>query len=374
MESVLPVYKLVDGSNQEISLSNPLPVYLSGSTVFGQIKPTHYCYVGKNGNDSTGDGSAGNPYLTIGAAITASSSGTTIWIFPGTYTEDITFKAGVYLTSPALYSVYITGNHTANFTGTVVNENIILQSVASAASGTALTFSGTGAQNLQFYQCNIDSKSTSGAGDAINWTNTNSLSKIQIIDGSVSVATATSTARCFYSTTGAAGSVIANRTTFKLNTAGIDLVCLSIGGAVSFTHTSDTVTGQIAVSGTAVYIGALVALTTGTVAAFTTSSSGTSVFSSVPITTTASPAITGSGGFAFVAIEYLSTGVGGSATLNSGAGAIPLTMAPIRIRSSSLLPSASVAAGLLGGTLEYDGTHLYVTLGTARYTINVTAV
>jgi hypothetical protein len=190
-------YRNSDGTIESVSAKNPLPVEITGATIFGQIKPANYVYVGKNGNDTTGDGSAGNPYLTVGAAITASSSGTTLWIFPGNYTENITFKAGVYLTSPALYSVYITGNHTANFSGTVINENIIFQSAASAASGTVLAFSGTSAQNLQFYQCNIDSRSTSGAGDSINWTNTNSSSKIQIIDGSVSVAAATSTARCF---------------------------------------------------------------------------------------------------------------------------------------------------------------------------------
>ena len=57
----------------------------------------------------------------------------------------------------------------------------------------------------------------------------------------------------------------------------------------------------------------------------------------------------------FVAIMYGSTGVGGNSTLNGGLGPIPLTMAPIRLRDSSLFPAGAVAAGQLGGTFEYDG-------------------
>jgi hypothetical protein len=330
----------------------------------GAVKPTNYIYVGKNGNDTTGDGSANLPYLTISKAITVASSGTTIFIFPGTYAESITFKAGVNLTCSVQYGVYITGNHVASFTGTVICDNIVFQNASSAASGTTLAISGTIALNLQLFNCFVNSQSTSGAGDAIVWTNTNASSKLQIVDGNSSVTASNSTARCFYATTGAAGSVIANRVSFKLDNP--NNVALAIGGAITFTHTSDAVIGQVVVANTAVYVGSLVALTTTSVAAFTTTASGVSVLSSVPIITTASPAVAGTGGFAFVAIEYLSTGVGGASTLNGGLGASPLTMAPIRIRSSTLLPSGAVSAGALSGTFEFDGTHLYFTIGTTR--------
>lgn len=40
-------------------------------------------------------GDSGAQYTSIQAAINAASSGTTIWVFPGTYAETITLKDGV---------------------------------------------------------------------------------------------------------------------------------------------------------------------------------------------------------------------------------------------------------------------------------------
>ena len=325
----------------------------------GAVKPTNYIYVGKNGNDSTGDGSANLPYLTVQAAITAAASGTTIFIWPGSYSESLTLKAGVNLTSPVKFGVTITGNHTANFTGTIVCDNITLTST----TGSTIAFSGTGVQNLQFLGCSVNAT----AGDAINWTNTNATSKIYFEDGTCNVATSGASARCLYSASTAKGSMIANRVSFRLDNP--NNVCLALNGAVSLTHTSDQVYGQITLADTSTYIGSLVALTTTSIPVIVTNSSGVSVLSSVTITTTASPAITGAGGLAFVAIEYLSTGVGAAATINGGYGASPLTMAPIRIRASTLLPAGAVSAGSLAGTFEFDGTHLYFTIGTTRSVI-----
>ncbi|MGA0246834.1 MAG: DUF1565 domain-containing protein, partial [Schleiferiaceae bacterium] len=44
-------------------------------------------YVAKTGNDGTGDGSFGSPYLTIQKAIDVASSGDKIYVLPGTYEE-----------------------------------------------------------------------------------------------------------------------------------------------------------------------------------------------------------------------------------------------------------------------------------------------
>jgi hypothetical protein len=363
---VINLYEILNnGKNEAVSSTNPFPVkMIGGSTVFGSIKPLNYLYVGKNGNDASGDGSAGNPFLTVGAAMSIATAGTTVNTFPGTYTENLTFKAGVNLTCPVEYGVYIVGNHTANFSGTVICENIVLQNANSAASGTVLTVSGSSVINLQFLNSYINSFSTSGAGDSIQWTNTNASSKLQLVDGNVSVTTSGATARCFYSTTGAAGSVIANRVTLKLDNAAN--IALSIGGAIAFTHTQDSVTGQTVVANTASYIGTLVLQTATGVATFTTTSSGISVLSAVSINTNTSPAIAGTGGITFTNIMYLSTGVGGAATLNSGIGASPLTMGPLRIRAATLLPAAAVASGALTGAIEFDGTNFYKTIGTTR--------
>jgi hypothetical protein len=354
-----------DGSLASVSESNPLPIHVTGSTIFGQIKPTNYLYVGKNGNDTSGDGSAGNPYLTVLAAITAASSGTAIFIFPGTYVENLTLKAGVYLTSPVKFGVYVTGNHTANFTGTVIIDGIILQS----STGVTLTFSGTGAQNLQILG---GSSVNSGTGDAIAWTNSNANSKIYFEDGTCNVTTSGASARCFYSTVGAAGSIIANRVSFKLNATGIDNICLAIGGAISFVHTSDTVYGQVTVSNTASALIGLVTMTTGTVAVITTNSTGTTSMINDTIVTTASPAITGVGVFYDVALLYASTGVGGADTLNGGYGPISLPMSSVKLRAADLVPAGQVALGYNTGAFEFDGTDLYFTEGTIRTAIRNT--
>jgi hypothetical protein len=324
-----------------------------------EVKPTKYIYVGKNGNDTLGDGSANYPYLTISKAFSVALTGSTVFTFPGTYAENLTFVSGVSLVTSTKFSVYVTGNHVVNVTGTLVVENIILQST----TGITLTFSGTGVQNFQLMGSSVNSSS----GDAINWTNTNAASKIYFEDGTCNVTTSGATARCFYSTTGAAGGLIANRVTFKLDNYAN--TCLSIGGAVSFNHTSDAVYGKIVVSGTASTSFTMVMMTTTATAVLTTNSSGTTAIAEVVAVTSATPAFDGAGVFAFFAIGYGSTGVGGAATLNGGFGASPLTMAPMRLRAATLLPAGAVAAGLLGGTFEFDGTNLYFTIGTTRSVI-----
>jgi hypothetical protein len=328
-----------------------LMAYIAGGA--GDVKPTNYLYVGKNGNDTTGDGSANLPYLTIGKAFTVATSGTTIFCWPGTYAENLTFKAGVSLTAPVKFAVYVTGNHTANLSGTMVVENVILQST----TGITLTFSGTSSQNFQL----LGSSVNSGSGDAINWTNTNSASKIYFEDGTCNVSTSGATARCFYSTTGSAGSVIANRVTFKLN--NYDNVCLGIGGAISFTHTSDAVVGQMVIANTASLTSALCTHTTATTPVLTTTSSGMTMFLDCIEISTATPIITGAGAFSYSAVILPSTGAGSNSTLNGGIGSICLQMAPLKIRPGTLKPVVQ------DGLLEYDGTHLYFTIGTTRTSI-----
>ena len=52
-------------------------------------------FVSPSGDDSTGDGSIGSPYLTIGKAITEATSGDVVRVRTGTYRETVTMKAGV---------------------------------------------------------------------------------------------------------------------------------------------------------------------------------------------------------------------------------------------------------------------------------------
>jgi hypothetical protein len=154
-----------------------------------------------------------------------------------------------------------------------------------------------------------------------------------------------------------------------------DNICVNLGGAITWTHTQDAITGQVVTANTARFNITLTVLTTGTVPVIvhnSTNATPSLLTSAVVTTASATYAIDGAGAFVFMALVYGSTGVGGNSTLNGGLGAIPLTMAPIRLRSAALLPAGSVSAGQLGGTLEYDGTNLYFTAGTTRHTISWT--
>jgi len=46
-----------------------------------KVEPSNYLYIGKNGNDDTGNGSANKPFLTVSKAITEALSGTTLFIY-----------------------------------------------------------------------------------------------------------------------------------------------------------------------------------------------------------------------------------------------------------------------------------------------------
>lgn len=328
---------------------------ITGKTL--SLLPSNSLYVAKNGDDAN-TGAVDSPLASIQTAITRANVGTVVFIGPGSYTEDITFKSGVYLSSTIKFGVTIIGNHTANYSGTVVLDNIIL----SGNNGTAtLTISGTSASNLQFIGCSIYST----IGTAINYTNTNAASKLYIEDSTVVVSNVNDATYAFISGSTSAGSVIANRTTFRISNAA--KVCLKINGAISFTHTSDIVYGGIQVLSTGSYVGQLVALTATGRACIDTSSTGTSVLFACTLATDVT-AIQGAGVFLFSALTYGSTGVGGASTLNGGVGAISLPLSALAFRQAPLKASPQ------DGLLEYDGSDLYFTKGATRYKVSLTAI
>jgi len=327
-------------------------------------------YVDGGRTDSyTEDGSTSYPYKTISDAISDANAGDTISIFPGTYTEDLTLKAGVNLNGQSKFSVYVVGTVTFGTAGTVCCERIIFKT---SGEDNTLNFAGTGIQNLQCRICNFEH--TTGDGHCIYWTNTNASSRISLIEGNITQYVSSGGGTAFTSDGTAAGGAILQLVTAQI-LDDIDNVCINLGGAVSWTQTQDIVNGQFVTANTSRFVLTIVSMNTSTVPVLVHNSTNAtpSIMSSVLATTaSATYAFDGVGGFAFVAILYGGTGVGGNSTLNGGLGAIPLTMAPIRIRSSALLPAGSVAAGQLGGTFEYDGTSLYFTAGTTRHTVSWT--
>jgi uncharacterized protein YjbI with pentapeptide repeats len=82
----------------------------------GGVRYTYDYYVAKTGNDTTGDGSLANPWLTIGKALTAitAAGGKSIGLGAGTYAEDLSGAAGGYMTFPSYTNTVTIGGLTSN--------------------------------------------------------------------------------------------------------------------------------------------------------------------------------------------------------------------------------------------------------------------
>lgn len=116
------------------------------------------------------DASAANgTHTTIASAITSASSGDTIFIRPGTYTENLTLKAGVnlaaYITDSSNGTVTIVGKMTSTFTGTVNISGIRLQT----NSDFAIESTGSNAAVLSLDKCFLNCTNSTG----ISGSNTN---------------------------------------------------------------------------------------------------------------------------------------------------------------------------------------------------------
>ncbi len=107
-------------------------------------------------------------HTTIAAALTSASSGDTIFIRPGTYTENITLKAGVNLSAfgcdgisfsnTLAPNVTILGTVTVSYTGTATITGIQFKTNGAAA----ITTSGAAAANLTLINCQIFANDATG--------------------------------------------------------------------------------------------------------------------------------------------------------------------------------------------------------------------
>ena len=111
---------------------------------------------------------------TIQAAINAASAGDTVFIRGGTYTEDLTLKAGVNITafraSSLSGAVTIIGNATYTGTGTASICSVKLQTNANFL----VTVSGSNASVLNLINVTLNCTNNSG----ISFTNSNAASAI----------------------------------------------------------------------------------------------------------------------------------------------------------------------------------------------------
>lgn len=108
------------------------------------------------------DPSGNGDFKTIATALTASSSGRTIFIRPGTYTENLTLKAGVNLTAfdcdAFTPNVTIAGTCTLTAAGTVSISGIRLQTNSAAL----LAVTGSNASIVNLINCYLDCTNNTG--------------------------------------------------------------------------------------------------------------------------------------------------------------------------------------------------------------------
>lgn len=133
----------------------------------------------RNYNTANGhlvDPSGNGDYTTIQAAITAASSGQTVFIRPGTYTENLTLKAGVnlcsYVGDADTPNVTITGKAAFTAAGTVTISGIRLKT----NSDYLLAVTGSADSIVNLDNCYIECSNNSG----INYTSSSANSLIRM--------------------------------------------------------------------------------------------------------------------------------------------------------------------------------------------------
>lgn len=124
-------------------------------------------------------------HTTIATAMASAASGDTILVLPGTYTENITFKAGVNVTAlPSDFAnanVKIIGKFSYTGPGTGSLANIFLQT----NSDYILEVTGANASSFLFDTCYFNLTNSTG----IHFTNSNASSAIQIQNSIVNITT-----------------------------------------------------------------------------------------------------------------------------------------------------------------------------------------
>ena len=303
---------------------------------------TKILFVNGNRVDAyTEDGSESKPYKTIQSAITTASATSIIVIEPATYNENLTLKAGVYLRSRgdvSSYGVTITGKLSyPSGAGNVLLSGIYVLNT----SDHAVEFTGVDAQKLRCYNCKFETNSI-GLHHAIVATNTNASSELFMKNSLVQVLNSSGGAKCIDTDATSALSIGLKDTTVRI-VDDTDNVAIDLDGAVVYWHTLDEIDGRVTVATGASSTISLCSMTSATQPVLTTNSAGTTVMSNTLLTTTASPAVTGAGVFAYMGVSYASTGQGLAATLNGGGGP---TLGAIPFDSASNILYDNTTSGL----------------------------
>jgi len=276
-------------------------------------------------NFIVGAGSGAN-YTTIGAALSAAGSGQTIYIQPGTYTENLTLKAGVNIVACSgdgeSGNVIIKGKCTVSGAGTFTISNVQLQT----NSDFALVVSGSSATVVQLESVYINCTNNTG----ISYTTSSTSSSITARNCSTNLGT---TGIALYSMS-STGNITFFRsdlqntgasTTASSNSAGTVIIynstiahplSTSSTGVISAFNSTINTAGQnvtaITSAGTGVINGwASGAILSGTASAVSVGAGTTITLTSSVIVSSNTNAITGAGTLNYVGLSFVS-----SATIN----------------------------------------------------------
>jgi hypothetical protein len=182
-----PLYRYIPGVGKVASSIPGIqgPTGPSGPSVFGNVLRVDAV----NGNDATAT-VGGSPYLTIAAAVSAATSGKTIWVLPGTYTltSGITLPDGVCLRGLNLQTctIQMTGV-TANTTLLTMGENCRVEDLTLKLTSSGhytlkgIVFGGTSSvtSKLRTSVLTVDNSAASSGGSstvcAVDCTGTGTL-------------------------------------------------------------------------------------------------------------------------------------------------------------------------------------------------------
>jgi len=319
----------------------------------------------------------GANYTTIASALTAASSGQTIFIRPGTYTENLTLKAGVNLTAFSCDgftpNVTIVGLATFTAAGTVGISGIRLQT----NSNFFLAVTGSAASIVNLENCYLNATNNTG----ISFTTSSSSAQINILNclgniGTTGIGLYSSSSagqlQIFYSyitNTGAtvtassnsAGSVqfLWSSVLYPLSTSSTGVLNLEYCDV----NTSGTNTTSITTAGTGSCGVVGCGISSGTASAISIGSGTTcSVSINSTIGSSNTNAITGAGTLSYAPITFSSS----SNTVNTTTQT-PLQVGPIKLNNKQTRFLAYLSANSAAAT--GDGTVYTVICDTEVYDI-----
>ena len=342
-------------------------------------------------------------HITIASAMISAFSGDTIFLLPGTYTENVTLKAGVNLTAFTGDSitpiVNIVGTLSGSYTGTVTVSNIRL----TTNSTNVVSLTGANATVLNLNNCYLNCSnntgiSSAGSNAASNITlrncqsnlGTTGIALFAISNGSIiaddcsfgNSGGSTTASTISSSATGQFSNTLMNIPITTSNTAGIGFFYCSIDTS-GINTTALTINGTGASSGQYLYLGS------GTATPLSIGSGAAFVSNVISLNSANAVAVTGAGTFTYGVVNQSATVGTISVTTIDGKGHVGINngTAPAvgyigqLIRSNVATPGSSLSTGtpanvtsisLTPGTWLITGTVVFTGVLAGTYFIGST--